>query len=98
MSIVLGNVHNRSLDGWQHPHFLSDRARRISWERWRLAGEWIHPLPGNWPAGRRRSQETHGKLPNMPDRAGQPARRFYHCFSNTRISFLINAMMRCLAR
>ena len=24
--------------------------------------------------------------------------RFYHCFSNTRISFLINAMTRCLAR
>ena len=97
MNIVSVIVHNRSLDGWQPPPFPSDRAGCISWERWRLADEFQFSAP-DWPAGRRRSQEAHGKLSNMPDRAGQPARQFYHCFSNTRISFLIKAMTRCLAR
>jgi hypothetical protein len=30
-----------------------------SWERWRLAGEFLFSVP-DWPAGRRRSQEVQG--------------------------------------
>jgi len=41
-------------------HASGHEPGRSFWERWRLAGGFRFSVP-DWPAGRRRSQEGHGK-------------------------------------
>jgi hypothetical protein len=55
---------------------LTSEPWRSSWERWRLAGEFRFSAP-DWPAGRRRSQEVHGKKKSAFKFFNAKTRRFW---------------------